>query len=160
MFKDRDLFIIGTGALLAIFCLLLPFAFAVKVFLGMTTLIFFMVMGLARFGKDRIPLETWLKRRIDFKLRPRKHVYQRPGYALPVAKPGHTPIVEEEPAEQSAIPSPATAPVTFALHAGNVYHLAGVFLGVVGVYFVAWLAQGGAAAIARDLEFVIRGVTP
>jgi len=158
MFKDRDLFVIGAGALLAIFCLLLPFSFALKVFLGLTTLILFMVLGLARFGGDRIPLEEWLKRRLFFKLRPRKHVYQQPGHELRATPPAREPA--PEPEKQPSVASPAAAPVTFAFEGNRIYHLAGVFLAVVGVYFVTWLAQGGAAAIARDIDIILRGVFP
>lgn len=160
MFKDRDLFILGAGTLLAVFCLMLPFSFAVKVFCGLTILVFFMAAALMRFGPDRVPVEEWLKRRIGYSLRARKYTYQQPGYT---PTPVERPWAPQEPKKARPVQpaaAPLVAPVTLALEGSKVYHLAGSFLVVVGIYFLVWLSQGGAAAIAWDLEMMLQGVLP
>lgn len=157
MFKDRDLFLIGAGALLAVFCLLLPFAFAAKVTCGLVVFVLFMAAALMRFGPDRVPLEEWLKRKIGYHLRARKYTYQRPGYRpSPVERPQAPP----PPSPRPKPTLPDAAPVTFEIEGDRLYHLAGAFLVVVGLYFIAWLSQGGAAAIARDLDLILQGASP
>jgi len=156
MFNDRDLFIIGAGALLAVFCLLLPFSFAGKVVAGLGMLIGFMVLALLRLGPDRIPLEEWLRRRIRFRLQPRRYTYQQPGYEAKRLKEKK----RKQEAEESNQPVPAPAfgiqPVGLALEEIGIYPLATVFLGVVGVYFLFWLAQGGGAEISRLFIVIAR----
>lgn len=160
MFKDRDLFVLGAGTLLALFCLMLPFSFAVKVFCGLTVLIFFMAAALMRFGPDRVPVEEWLKRRIGYSLRARKYTYQQPGYGLPSVKHLQTPEESTKPTPAQPIAAPFVPPLTLALDGNRVYHLAASLLIVVGIYFLVWLSQGGAGAIASDLEIILRGVLP
>ena len=158
MFKDRDLFLIGAGALLAVFCLLLPFAFAIKVVCGLTTFVVCMAAALMRFGPDRVPLEEWLKRKIGYHLRARKYTYQQPGYRPPPVERPQAALPSPPPQPKSARPD--AAPVSFALEGDRLYHLAGAFLVVVGLYFIVWLSQGGAEAIARDLELILKGASP
>ena len=55
MFNDRDLGILGGGALLAVLCLFLPFSFVGKIVVGFFVLILFMVLALLRLGPDRVP---------------------------------------------------------------------------------------------------------
>ncbi len=161
MFNDRDLFIIGTGALLAVFCLLLPFSFVGKVVIGLGVLIGFMVLALLRLGPDRIPLEEWLRRRIRFRLQARRYTYQQPGYEAKHRKEKKR-QQESEVSEPPVAPRPAKAggpvfglqPVSLALDEIGIYPLATVFLGVVGIYFLFWLAQGGAAEIGRLLAII------
>ena len=164
MFKDRDLFIIGLGALLAVFCLLLPFSFAVRVFAGFAVLIGFMVLALVRLGPDRVPAEEWLRRLLRYRLRARRYTYQRPGYrpprVLPQAEPKPAPKPQPAPAPAPARNVPAAGPVGFAVEADRVYHLAGALLFVVAAYFLAWLVQGGAVQIAADLNLILKGVRP
>ena len=149
MFNDRDLFIIGAGALLAVFCLMLPFSFVGKVVIGLGVLIGFMVLALLRLGPDRIPLEKWLRRRIRFRLQARRYTYQQPGYEAKRPKEKK----RQPEAKESIQPMPAPAfgiqPVGLALEEIGIYPLATIFLGVVGIYFLSWLAQGGAAEISR-----------
>ncbi len=80
MFNDRDLGILGAGALLAVVCLILPLPFVGKIVLGLFVLVGFIVLALLRLGPDRIPLEAWLLRRIRFRLQARRYTYQQPGY--------------------------------------------------------------------------------
>lgn len=65
MFNDRDLRILGTGALLAVLCLFLPFSFA-KSGGWLSCLIAFMALALLRLGPDRVPTEVWLTRRFRY----------------------------------------------------------------------------------------------
>ena len=158
MFNDRDLFIIGAGALLAVFCLMLPFSFAGKVVAGLGVLIGFMVLALLRLGPDRIPLEEWLRRRIRFRLQARRYTYQQPGYEAKRLKEKKRKQAAEEPVQPAPAPAPVFGiqPVGLALEEIGIYPLATVFLGVVGIYFLFWLAQGGAAEISRWFVVIAR----
>jgi hypothetical protein len=141
MFNDRDLGILGAGALLAVFCLVLPLPFAVKIILGLLVLVSFAILALLRLGPDRIPLEEWLRRRIRFRLRARRYTYQQPGFRQRRARPA--------PADRGAQPvrSPVFTPLTLSLDEVGVYPLVTVLLFVLGVYFLAWLTRGGAKEI-------------
>src|SRR5258706_12419268 len=68
MFNDRDLGILGAGALLAILCLFLPLSFTGKVVIGFLVLVGFMALALLRLGPDRVPLEVWLTRRFRYSM--------------------------------------------------------------------------------------------
>lgn len=151
MFRDRDLFLLGAGALLSVFCLFLPLSFVAKLAAGMTTLVGFMALAFLRLGPDRVPPEEWLLRRLRFWLSPRRFVYQRQGWKLP---PRRAPAAEPAKKKAAAPPSSRRArqanlrPLTLALPERGVYPLASLLLAVLGIYFVAWLAQGGAVEIA------------
>ena len=152
MFRDRDLFLLGAGALFSALCLLLPLAFVGKLIAGVLTLVGFMALALLRLGPDRITLEEWLRRRLRFWLSPRRFVYHRPGWKLPprrASTPGAAADAPSAPGPQS-FPAPQTSfrPVALALSESGVYPLVTVLLAVLSVYFVAWLAQGGAEEIA------------
>ena len=77
MFNDRDLGILGAGALLAVLCLFLPLSFAGKVVIGFLVLIGFMALALLRLGPDRVPLEVWLTRRFRYSMQTRQYVNQQ-----------------------------------------------------------------------------------
>jgi len=53
MFNDRDLGILGGGALLAVLCLFLPLPFVGKMVIGFLVLVGFMALALLRLGPDR-----------------------------------------------------------------------------------------------------------
>lgn len=156
MFRDRDLFLLGAGALLSALCLLLPLPFAGKLIAGITTLVGFMTLALLRLGPDRVPLEVWLTRRLRFWLSPHRFVYQRPGWKTTFArKPSRRapdPVIAEAPATPNTqplrIPQASLLPLALALPEGGIYPLVTALLAVLGVYFLAWLAQGGAEEIA------------
>jgi len=141
MFNDRDLGILGGGALLAVLCLFLPFSFVGKIVVGFFVLILFMVLALLRLGPDRVPPEIWLKRRIRYGMDVRKYVNQR--------EPSSVGVATAQKAEQ---PSPAPAlqcqPLDLAWTEVGVYPLLTAFLAVVAVYFSVWLAHGGAEQLA------------
>ena len=96
MFKDRDLAVIGAGAVLTILCLMLPFSFAGKVVAGIIVLGLAMVAALARFGPDRVNLEVWLLRVWRRRRSPTRFTFQRPGYKPPTSEGSAAPP-EPEP---------------------------------------------------------------
>lgn len=157
MFNNRDLALLGVGGLLAVLCLLLPFLFAGKVIAGGLVLVAFMVLALLRLGPDRVPLEVWLLRRIRYALGIRQFVHQQKSSTR--VQPGQ---YASSPAVAPARGAPQVAqasgflPLDLAWSEVGVYPLMSVFLGVVGVYFVVWLARGGAQQIALWLSLVVK----
>jgi len=153
MFRDRDLFLLGAGALLSAFCLLLPFPFIGKLVAGVVTLVGSMALALLRLGPDRVPLEEWLRRRLRFRFTPRRFVYHRPGWKPPARR---TPAPDQAaaPAVSTPRPAPLSAlrPLALALPESRIYPLVSLLLGVLGLYFLAWLAHGGAEEIAAVLR--------
>lgn len=157
MFNDRDLGILGGGALLAVLCLFLPLSFVGRVAAGFLALAGFMALALLRLGPDRVPPEVWLLRRVRFAVQARRYVNQqvpsrwespsRPvseshgGAESPPPAPGPAP----SPAPFSA---PFLRPVDLAWEEIGIHPLLSVLLGVVGVYFAAWLADGGAQELS------------
>lgn len=155
MFNDRDLAILGAGALLAVLCLLIPIPFAGKVVLGMTVLVGFMFAALLRLGPDRIPLEEWLLRRIRYHFQARRYTYQQP-IAQPTSPQTLTPP-KPQPRPRPAI-TPVIAvhiPFTLAFDEVGIYRLVTALLAVVGVDFIFWLWQGGAAEMAALLQTIL-----
>ena len=151
MLMDRDLFLLGAGALLSALCLLLPFSFVGKLVAGVSTLVGFMALALLRLGPDRVTLEEWLRRRLHFWLSPRRFVYHRPGWKL-ASRRAMTSGAAQGKATPGAQPIRSAQnsfyPVALALPESGIYPLVTVLLAVLGVYFVAWLAQSGAEEIA------------
>jgi hypothetical protein len=139
MFNDRDLVILGGGALLAVLCLFLPFLFAGRIVAGFLVLSGFMLLALMRLGPDRVPPEVWLMRRVRYHLQARKYVNQRQPTRF-VVQAGETPAQPVAAGFQ---------PLELAWGEVGVYPLLSLFLAVVAVYFAVWLARGGAAQLAR-----------
>lgn len=77
MFNDRDLGILGAGALLAVLCLFLPFSFVGKVVVGFLVLVGFMALALLRLGPDRVPPEVWIARRFRYSMQTKQYVNQQ-----------------------------------------------------------------------------------
>ena len=153
MFNDRDLGILGAGALLAVLSLFLPLSFAGKVVVGFLVLVAFMALALLRLGPDRVPLEVWLMRRFRYSMQTRQYVNQQEMSRR--AQPTQTSTPSEKKsralrAERPAsIPSiPDLRPLDLAWNEIGVYPLLTAFLAVVGVYFAVWLANGGAQDLA------------
>lgn len=146
MFNDRDLGVLGAGALAAVLCLFLPFSFVGKVVTGFLVLVIFMVAALMRLGPDRVPLEVWLVRKTRFAFGMRKFVNQKEPSTLETGR--------SVPASVSApMPTPTPGavidfrPLDLAWNEVGIYPLLTALLAVVGVYFTAWLARGGAEQI-------------
>ncbi len=161
MFKDRDIAILGTGALLAVLtALILPFSLAWKVIPSFLILFSFMLLALLRLGPDRVTLEEWIKRRIQFRLRARRYVNAQPAAPHSVASklPEPPPSLEEllpprsprRPA--SSTPASAKPSLSLAFNEVGIYPLLTVFLAVVGVWFAIWVAQGGGVELSRIFE--------
>ncbi|GER79118.1 MAG: hypothetical protein DPW21_00690 [Anaerolineae bacterium] len=153
MFNDRDLGILGAGALLAVLSLFLPLSFAGKVVVGFLVLVAFMALALLRLGPDRVPPEIWLMRRFRYSMQTRQYVNQQEASrraqptqtSVPSNKKAHPPKVERS----TPIPSvPVLRPLDLAWNEIGVYPLLTAFLAVVGVYFAVWLAQGGAQELS------------
>jgi len=157
MFNDRDLGILGAGALLAVLCLFLPLSFAGKVVIGFLVLIGFMALALLRLGPDRVPLEVWLTRRFRYSMQTRQYVNQQTAtrktesvQSSQKQKP-ERPLKERPTIEHSApsFSAPSVVhPIDLAWNEVGVYPLLTALLGVVGVYFAVWLANGGAVELS------------
>ena len=157
MFNDRDLGILGAGALLAVLCLFLPLSFAGKVVIGFLVLIGFMALALLRLGPDRVPLEVWLTRRFRYSMQTRQYVNQQTATrktesVQPSQKQKPERPVKERPTIEHSAPSfsaPSVLhPIDLAWNEVGVYPLLTALLGVVGVYFAVWLANGGAVELS------------
>ena len=154
MFNDRDLGILGAGALLAVLCLFLPFSFAGKVVIGFLVLVGFMALALLRLGPDRVPPEVWIARRFRYSMQTRQYVNQQTASrktesAGPSQKqrPERHSIEREQPAPSFSTQT-VMRPLDLAWDEVGVYPILTALLGVVGVYFVVWLANGGAQELS------------
>jgi hypothetical protein len=128
MFNDRDLGVLGGGALGAILCLMLPWSFAAKITVAVVLLVISMALAFARFGADRLTLEQYLKRQLIFRFQPRRYSYFRKGEAgksLPVP-PSNT------------ARRPIIGPISFSIDETGLYWLMTAWLAVVGTYTVYW----------------------
>jgi hypothetical protein len=130
MFNDRDLSILGAGAVAAILCLMLPWTFAVKVAVAVVILVTAMALAFARMGADRLTLEQYLKRQIIFRFQPRKYSdFQRE----------KTPARDVPPAAQrQSDVSPSLGPLTLNFNERGLYWLMTVWLVVISVYVLYW----------------------
>ena len=154
MFNDRDLGILGAGALLAVLCLFLPFSFAGKVVVGFLVLVGFMALALLRLGPDRVPPEVWIARRFRYSMQTRQYVNQQTASrktesAGPSQKqrPKRPSVEREQPALLFSAQT-VMRPLDLAWDEVGVYPLLTALLGVVGVYFAVWLANGGAQELS------------
>ena len=156
MFNDRDLGILGAGALLAILCLFLPLSFSGKVVIGFLVLVSFMALALLRLGPDRVPPEVWLTRRFRYSMQTRQYVNQQTATRKAEEKnrpkqKAQRPKMERErptPSYKPDAAGPTVRPIDLAWNEVGVYPLLTVLLGVVGIYFAVWLANGGAQELS------------
>jgi hypothetical protein len=131
MFNDRDLSILGAGAVAAILCLMLPWTFAVKVAVAVVILILAMALAFARMGADRLTLEQYLKRQLIFKFQPRKYSYFQKEKVSARGAPAA--ITERKSAVRSSF-----APLRLDFTEKGLYWLMTVWLIVIGVYVLYW----------------------
>lgn len=129
MFNDRDLSILGGGAVTAILCLMLPWTFAVKVAVAVVILVTAMALAFARMGADRLTLEQYLKRQLIFRFQPRKYSYFQKEKA-----PAREVMAV---AQQSAVRS-SFGPLTLDFNEKGLYWLMTVWLIVVSAYVLYW----------------------
>ena len=136
MFNDRDLSIMGAGAIAAVICLLIPsLGLVAKGIIAFVVLMIFMALALIRLGPDRVPMEVFLKRRIKFATQVRQHTYHGGrDSAIPSARIPKTPS--------------HFRPLSLHLDDSNIYWVVSIWLAVIGIYFVVWLQNGGAEEIA------------
>ena len=145
MFNDRDLGVLGGGALGSILCLMLPWSFAAKVAVAVVILVIAMALAFARFGADRLTLEQYLKRQIIFRFQPRRYSYFRKGEPVK-SSPG-----------LSQARRPAMVPITFRLDQTDLYWLMTVWLAVIGTYVVYWAqVLGGMKQAAFWLQQILK----
>ena len=146
MFNNRDLYILGGGALLAVLCLFLPLSFAGKVVIGFLVLVGFMVLALLRLGPDRVPPEVWMMRRFRYAIQTRRYVNQQG-----TSRRGSN---ENTSKKEFKVPSFGHAassiiqPIDLAWSEVGIYPLLTALLAVVGIYFSVWLANGGAEELS------------
>jgi hypothetical protein len=131
MFNDRDLSILGAGAVAAILCLMLPWTFAVKVVVAVVILIIAMALAFARMGADRLTLEQYLKRQLVFRFQPRKYSYFPKEKAAARGVPAA--ITQRQAADR-----PSFGPLTLDFTEKGLYWLMTVWLIVIGVYVLYW----------------------
>ncbi len=154
MFNDRDLGILGAGALLAVLCLFLPFSFVGKVVVGFLVLVGFMALALLRLGPDRVPPEVWLTRRFRYSMQTRQYVNQQTATRKTESVQPSQKQKPERPVAEQRAPTFTTQtqtvmrPIDLAWNEVGVYPLLTALLGVVGVYFAVWLANGGAEELS------------
>ena len=145
MFNDRDLGVLGGGALGSILCLMLPWSFAAKVAVAVVILVIAMALAFARFGADRLTLEQFLKRQIIFRFQPRRYSYFRKGEPVK-SSPG-----------LSQARRPVIVPITFRLDQTDLYWLMTAWLAVIGSYVVYWAqVLGGMKQAAFWLQQVLK----
>jgi len=130
MFNDRDLSILGAGAVAAILCLMLPWTFAVKVAVAVVVLVIAMALAFARMGADRLTLEQYLKRQLVFRFQPRKYSYF-PKEKAPAR--GAAAVMQRQPTVR-----PSFGPLTLDLTEKGLYWLMTVWLIVIGAYVLYW----------------------
>ena len=146
MFNNRDLGILGGGALLAVLCLFLPLSFVGKVVIGFLVLVGFMALALLRLGPDRVPPEIWLKRRFRYAWQTRQYVNQQTETRRWQER--DAPDKKARQKKPTFDPKVILMPINFAWDEVGIYPLLTVLLGVVGVYFSVWLADGGAEELS------------
>lgn len=146
MFNNRDLGILGAGALLAVLCLFLPLSFVGKVVIGFLVLVAFMALALLRLGPDRVPPEVWLQRRFRYAWQTRQYVNQQ--------TPTRRTTSDDDSNQRDGRKAPTFSsqailqPIDFAWDEVGIYPLLTALLAVVGVYFSVWLANGGAEELS------------
>ena len=130
MFNDRDLSILGAGAVAAILCLMLPWTFAVKVAVAVVVLVIAMALAFSRMGADRLTLEQYLKRQLVFRFQPRKYSYFQkekvPARDVPAA------VMQRQAARSSF------GPLTLDFTEKGLYWLMTVWLIVISAYVLYW----------------------
>ena len=167
--NDRDLGIIGAGAFLTVLCLLFNWPFVFRIVIGLLILVVFMIVALMRLGPDRVTLEEFMGRRFRSSIRPRRFSYRSQGTGGAGATPQG--VVFTQTASVPIDPSPAMivtrvqvvghqVPVSrliaFAWEEVGVYRLVTVWLGVIGLYFIYWLTQGGTQELGRWMSSMFK----
>ena len=165
--NDRDLGIIGAGAFLTVLCLLINWPFVFRIVIGLLILVVFMIVALMRVGPDRVTLEEFMGRRFRSSLRPRRFSYRGQGTGGASATPqgvvftqpasvliNPLPVNSAPKADRESVP--VSRPIGFAWEEVGVYRLVTVWLGVIGLYFIYWLTQGGTQELGRWMSSMFK----
>jgi hypothetical protein len=165
--KDRELVLIGAGAFLTVLCLLIPWPFALRVGVGMALLLFFTAFALWPVGPEHLTVEEALFRTIRRARRPRK--YALTGAREPLAVPPRGRLISAPAVPEDPLPAPASRSGSVPASADFVYTpgpvawneldfqpVVQIWLGVVGVYFIYWLVQGGTREIGAWIVTFIK----
>ena len=100
-----------------------------------------LVLALARFGPDRVPLEVYVRRRIAWSRSARRYSYVPPTSPPPVEMPRSAPA--------SPSPRPAFRPITWTPDASAAYGAATALALIAAGYFLIWIQAGGATKLAE-----------
>jgi hypothetical protein len=139
MFNDRDLYILGGGGLLAVICLLPNWAYGLKIFLALIIMVLAMIVALLRIGADRRTLEKQLYYYFRYRTSPKRYQYYGRRGAAQMDEPDSSDKNKKEP---------ALGTLNLAWDEMNIYFLMTIWLGVIGVFFTAWLKDGGDRQLA------------
>jgi hypothetical protein len=174
--KDRELVIIGAGAFLTVLCLLFKWPFAIRVVVGMAVLIVFTAFALWPVGPERLTIEEAFYRYLRKSRRPKKYALtgERQDQAVPprgqvISAPPpepHVPLLyDSAPVSSSSVASvPAASDFRYepggqaSVNEVDYYRAVLIWLGVIGIYFIYWLSQGGSQEIGEWMKtfFMIR----
>jgi hypothetical protein len=133
MFNDRDLTILGAGAVGAVLCLMLPWSFGVKIVVAVVILVAAMALAFTRMGADRLTLEQYIKRQLVFKFQPRKYSYFQKEKTSVRSTPMPATAAAQSPASR-----PSFGPLALNLGDKGLYWLMTVWLFVIGAYVLYW----------------------
>ena len=169
--KDRELVIIGAGAFLTVLCLLFTWPFAIRVVAGMTVLIVFTAFALWPVGPERLTIEEAFFRYLRKSRRPKKYALtdERQDQAVPPRgqvisaplEPHATLLYDSVPVPAPVAPSSADfryEPGQTGVNEVDYYRAVLIWLGVIGIYFIYWLSQGGSQELGEWMKtfFMIR----
>lgn len=151
--ENRDLTIIGSGAFLAVLCLLFKWAFVARVIVGMLVLVAAMIVALWRSKEDHSNLETYLGRRFGFGSRTRQYTYRGRNMQAPKAAP----VMSVSTMAHKDMPMASLEGGTLAIKEFGAYRLLSFFLAVVGIYFIYWMAAlGGTQELGRTMQLLFQ----
>jgi len=148
---DREFLILITAGILALLVIGVAGVdhFVIGAILVAIIIALALLLALARFGPDRVPLEVYLKRRWRYARAPRRYTYVQPSPRQPAMPPP-----DPTPATPSSPPSPQ--PVTWQWQdAGAAYGLAAALVLIAGGYFLVWMGRGGADELAALWRFLL-----
>ena len=158
MTQDRDMVVLIAGGVIALTALLLPFSLLGRMAVGVVIVFAAMLLAVLRIGPDRVTVEEYLFRRLRFSRSAKQFSF----YSRPKRSPEQKKQTAEEDdleeyfrpeqPEPSVQPSVSPLQMTAENLPGGVYSLVTVFLAVVGVYIIFWVAQGG----AEELLWILR----
>jgi hypothetical protein len=161
--QDRDMVVLIVGGAVALTGLFLPFPLLGRMAVGVIILFAAMLIAVMRFGPDRVPIEEYLLRRLRFLRSAKRFNF----YSQPKTQPGTQTrkrsqdrddeeewdeFYRQPQPELSVQPRVSPVQLTAENLPGGVYSLVTVFLAVVGVYIIFWIAQGG----TEELLWIIR----